>query len=166
LTVGLVAWVIMLWRRGDATTGEVVLVCTLGLSILHATRDLAVALVDVTQHMARLSEALATLLIPHELCDHLAATPLVRNGAAVTFENVGFRYSDGSPVFENFTVHLDPGQRVGLARISHTIECIGAANQRKLLCCNDLSPIRGAPRCPQSVPRISLGLNPLKDARW
>src|SRR5438128_10212804 len=53
-----------------------------------------------------------------------------------------------------------------LARISHTIECIGAANQRKLLCCNDLSPIRGAPRCPQSVPRISLGLNPLKDARW
>ena len=37
-------------RGGDARrrTGEVVLVCTLGLSILHATRDLAVALVDVT----------------------------------------------------------------------------------------------------------------------
>ena len=59
-----------------------------------------------------------------------------------------------------------PALQTLLARISHTIECIGAANQRKLLCCNDLSPIRGAPRCPQSVPRISLGLNPLKDARW
>jgi hypothetical protein len=42
------------------TTGDVILACTLGLSVLHATRDLAVALVDVTQHFARLSEAVAT----------------------------------------------------------------------------------------------------------
>ncbi len=54
LTIGLLAWAIVLWQRGAATTGEVVLVCTLGLSVLHATRDLAVALVDVTQHMAPL----------------------------------------------------------------------------------------------------------------
>jgi ATP-binding cassette subfamily B protein len=73
-----------------------------------------VALVDVTQHMARLSEALATLLIRHELRDHPAATPLVRNGAAVAFEHVGFRYPDASPVFEDFVVRLDAGQRVGL----------------------------------------------------
>ena len=64
LTIALLAWAIVLWQRGGATTGDVVLVCTLGLSILHATRDLAVALVDVTQHVARLSEALATLLHP------------------------------------------------------------------------------------------------------
>ncbi len=50
LTIALLAWVIVLWQRGGATTGDVVLVCTLGLSILSATRDLAVALVDVTQH--------------------------------------------------------------------------------------------------------------------
>jgi len=114
LTVGLVAWAILMWQRGAASTGAVVLVCTLGLSILHATRDLAVALVDVTQHMARLSEALATLLTPHELRDHPAATTLVRNGAAVRFENVGFRYPGGAPVFEDFAVHIEPGQRVGL----------------------------------------------------
>src|SRR5499427_5260085 len=69
LTIALLAWAIRLWEQGAATTGDVVLVCTLGMSVLHATRDLAVALVDVTQHMARLSEALATLLVPHELCD-------------------------------------------------------------------------------------------------
>jgi len=49
LTLGLLAWAIMLWEQGAATTGDVVLVCTLGLSVLHATRDLAVALVDITQ---------------------------------------------------------------------------------------------------------------------
>ena len=67
LTIGLLAWSIVLWQRGSVTTGDVVLACTLGLSVLHATRDLAVALVDVTQHIARLSEALATLLVPHQL---------------------------------------------------------------------------------------------------
>src|SRR5207247_6127303 len=46
LTIALLAWAIVLWENGLATTGDVVLVCTLGLSILHATRDLAVALVD------------------------------------------------------------------------------------------------------------------------
>jgi hypothetical protein len=53
-----------------------------------------------------------------------------------------------------------------LARISHTTECIGVANQRKPLCRNNSSSIRGAPRCRQSVARISLDLNLLKAARW
>src|SRR3954463_16469778 len=38
LTVALLYWAVTLWQAGNATTGDVVLVCTLGLSILHATR--------------------------------------------------------------------------------------------------------------------------------
>src|ERR1700756_767040 len=77
LTIALLAWVIALWQRGGASTGDVVLVCTLGLCILSATRDLAVALVDVTQHFARLTEAIATLLLPHELRGHRLQQHLV-----------------------------------------------------------------------------------------
>ena len=114
LTIALLAWVITLWQQGGATTGDVVLVCTLGLSILSATRDLAVALVDVTQHVARLTEAIATLLLPHELKDHPEAEPLVRSGAAVAFNNVAFHYPGGVQVFEKFNLRIQPGQRVGL----------------------------------------------------
>jgi ATP-binding cassette subfamily B protein len=114
LIVGLAAWAILLWQRGAATTGDVVLACTLGLSILHATRDLAVALVDVTQHIARLAEALETLLVPHELRDHPEATPLVKHAARVAFENVVFRYPDGHEIFDGLSLELEPGQRVGL----------------------------------------------------
>ena len=114
LTIGLLAWAIVLWQRGDATTGDVVLVCTLGLSILSATRDLAVALVDVTQHVARLTEAIATLLLPHELQDHPAAEPLVKAGAAIALNNVSFRYPGGPKVFNRFSLRLQAGQRVGL----------------------------------------------------
>jgi ATP-binding cassette, subfamily B, bacterial len=114
LIIALLAWAIVLWQNGAATAGDVVLVCTLGLSILHATRDLAVALVDVTQHLARLSEALATLLIPHRLRDHPEATSLVRSGATVEFENLDFCYPDGRRVFSDFSLRIEPGQRVGL----------------------------------------------------
>src|SRR5438105_3536591 len=114
LIIALLAWAIVLWQNGTATAGDVVLVCTLGLSILHATRDLAVALVDVTQHLARLSEALATLLVPHRLRDHPQATSLVRSGTTVVFENVDFCYPDRRRVFTNFNLRIEPGQRVGL----------------------------------------------------
>ncbi len=114
LTVGLLAWAIVLWQRGAASTGDVVLACTLGLSVLHATRDLAVALVDVTQHTSRLSEALATLLLPHALRDHPEALRLVRQGASVAFETISFSYSNPSVVFENLSLRIEPGQRVGL----------------------------------------------------
>ncbi len=114
LVTGLLAWGILLWQGGAVTTGDVVLICTLGIAILHATRDLAVALVDVTQHMARLAEALATLLIPHELRDHPEAEALVKRGADVVFDNISFRYPDGREVFTELNLHIEFGQRVGL----------------------------------------------------
>lgn len=114
LTIALLAWVITLWQQGAATTGDVVLVCTLGITILSATRDLAVALVDVTQHVARMTEAIATLLLPHELKDHPDAEPLVRSGAAVAFNNVAFHYPGGVQVFDKFSLRIKAGQRVGL----------------------------------------------------
>jgi ATP-binding cassette subfamily B protein len=114
VTIGLLAWAIVLWQRGAATTGDVVLACTLGLTILHATRDLAVALVDATQHLARLAEALPALLVPHDMLDHPQAKPLVQNGARLNFERVSFRYPGGHGVFSNFSLKVEPGQRVGL----------------------------------------------------
>jgi ATP-binding cassette, subfamily B, bacterial len=114
LALSLLAWAIMLWQTDAATTGDVVLICTLGIAVLHATRDLAVALVDITQHIARLSEALATLLVPHELRDHPEATPLERRGASVKFEHVQFRYGEGLQIFEDLNLSFMPGERVGL----------------------------------------------------
>ncbi len=114
LTICLLAWAILLWQDGRISTGDVVLACTLGMSVLHATRDLAVALVDVTQHLARLSEAISTLLVPHDLRDHPEATALPRSGASVEIRNVAFRYPGGARVFDNLNIRIEPGQRVGL----------------------------------------------------
>jgi ATP-binding cassette subfamily B protein len=114
LTVAVFAWAIVLWQRGLVSAGDVVLVCTLGFTVLHATRDLAVALVDVTQHMARLAEAIATLLQPHDLREHPKAVPLVPRRKGVTFENVSFTYPGSRQVLENFGLTVASGRRTGL----------------------------------------------------
>ncbi len=118
LTVAILAWAILLWQGGHATTGDVVLVCTLGFTVLHATRDLAVALVDVTQHLARLAEAIATLLKPHDLRDPEEAPHLVARRAGVVFEDVSFGYPGGGKVFERFGLSIGAGQRTGLVGTS------------------------------------------------
>jgi ATP-binding cassette subfamily B protein len=114
LTLCLLAWALRLWQHGLASAGDVVMVCTLGMSVLSATRDLAVALVDVTQHLARLSEALLTLLVPHQLRDHPEAVPLVHHGADISFANVSFGYPTGQQVFENLNLRIRSGEKVGL----------------------------------------------------
>jgi ATP-binding cassette subfamily B protein len=114
LTLGLLVWAILLWQAGAATAGDVVLVSTLGFGILHGTRDLAVALVNITEHLARLSEAIAALLLPHEVRDLPAAAPLAGPRGAVEFEGVRFAYPRGRRVFEGFSLRIAAGQRVGL----------------------------------------------------
>src|SRR5207253_4831780 len=108
------AWAVELWDQGQATVGDVVLVSTLGLAVLHATRDLAIALVDVIQHIARLSEALTTLLVPHDLQDHPQARPLHPASTAAAFSNVRFDYPDGRRVFDAFDLNIHAGERIGL----------------------------------------------------
>ncbi|MEZ0604194.1 ABC transporter ATP-binding protein [Paraburkholderia sp. IW21] len=114
LSAGLLGWTLLLWSQGRATTGDVVLVGSLGFAILHGTRDLAVALVDLTQHVARLGEATQTLLIPHEMAERGNTEPLLIEKATLDFDNVTFAYSGRRPILSELNLHIRAGERVGL----------------------------------------------------
>src|SRR5262245_65890094 len=112
LTLGLLAWVLLLWQQGRATTGDVILVCTLGISVLHATRDLAIALVDVTQHAARFAEALEKLLVPHQMHDRPGGKALARGGISIKFERVVFGYVAWPRFFRDMDLKIVMGLKV------------------------------------------------------
>jgi ATP-binding cassette subfamily B protein len=115
VTTALLAWVLRDWSLGHVSTGDVVLTTTLGFTVLHGTRDLAMALVDTVQHIARLEEALATLLVPHDLCDADNASSLLRPRGRVEFNNVSFAYPGTQrPILEQFDLKIEAGTRVGL----------------------------------------------------
>ena len=118
LTAGVVGWGILLWQNGHASVGDLVLVAALAFGILHGTRDLAVALVDLTQHIARLDEAIGTLLVPHAMPDRPNARPLAAGPGDVVFEHATFAYPGRAPVLKDFNLEIEPGQRVGLVGYS------------------------------------------------
>ena len=114
VTAGVLVWAVMLWRAGRISTGDVVLTTTLGFTVLHASRDLAMALVDLLQHFAKLGEAVRVLGLPHEMTDAPDAKPLIELGGSVAFERVSFAYPDGHVVLHDFDLHIPAGQKVGL----------------------------------------------------
>jgi ATP-binding cassette, subfamily B, bacterial len=114
VTAGVLAWAVLLWRAGSISTGDVVLTTTLGFTVLHASRDLAMAMVDLLQHFAKLGEAVKVLGLPHEMVDAPDAKPLIDLGGSVTFDNVSFSYPNGERVLQDFNLKIPPGQTVGL----------------------------------------------------
>ncbi|ASL47138.1 ATM1-type heavy metal exporter [Burkholderia sp. AD24] len=114
LSACVLGWTVWLWSIDQATTGDVVLIGSLGFSILHGSRDIAVAFVDLTQHVARLGEASETLLIPHSMAEPTKAVPLDVREAMVDFDNVTFAYPGRRPVLNSLNLHIEAGERVGL----------------------------------------------------
>ena len=114
VTAGVLTWSVVLWREQRITTGDVVLATTLGFTVLHASRDFAMAMVDLLQQFAKLGEAIRELGRPHEMPDAPNARPLISLGGSISFLDVCFSYPGSERVLRDFTLHIPAGQRVGL----------------------------------------------------
>jgi ATP-binding cassette subfamily B protein len=114
VTAGVLVWSVELWRRGKISTGDVVLTTTLGFTVLHASRDFAMALVDMVQQFAKLGEAAQVLGLPHEMQDAPGARPLVVRGGNIQFNHLSFSYPSGQQVLRDFDLEVPAGQKVGL----------------------------------------------------
>ena len=114
VTAGVLVWAVELWRRHQISTGDVVLTTTLGFTVLHASRDFAMALVDIVQQFAKLGEAVQVLGLPHEMHDAPDAKPLVITHGHIMFRDVSFSYPNQQHVLNNFSLDVPGGQKVGL----------------------------------------------------
>ena len=110
----MLVWALMLWKAGQVTAGDVVVVSTLVFRILHGSRDLAVALVEIEQHVNYLGQTLKVVGVAHEVVDAPDAKPFQRQAGAVRFENVTFGYDPMKPVLREFDLDIPAGQKVGV----------------------------------------------------
>lgn len=107
-------WALLLWKAGSITAGSVVVVSTLVFRILHGSRDLAVALVEIEQHVNYLGETLRVVGVAHEVIDREDAATFRRGPGAIRFENVTFGYGSGKTVLKDFSLDIPAGQKVGV----------------------------------------------------
>ena len=110
----MLVWALTLWKSGSISAGDVVVISTLVFRILHGSRDLAVALVEIEQHVNYLGQTLRVVGVPHEVVDVDDAAPFRRGGGAVRFEGVTFGYAENKPILRDFNLDIPAGQKVGV----------------------------------------------------
>jgi ATP-binding cassette, subfamily B, bacterial len=111
---GMLAWTLYLWSKGQVSPGDVILTVSISFRILHGSRDFAFAVVNATQFIARIAEAIQVIGESHNVVDEPAAGQLMRLGGSIEFAHVDFSYPGGNRVFHDFNLRIEPGQRVGL----------------------------------------------------
>ncbi|VEF10901.1 ABC transporter-like protein [Pseudomonas fluorescens] len=112
----MLGWAILLWRQGQVTAGDVVMVSALTFRILHGSRELALALVEASQQMGVITETLAIIAQPHELSD--APEELAPTRGGIKLVDVSYAYPGGRQVFNHLYLDIPAGQSVGIAGTS------------------------------------------------
>ena len=66
----------------------------------------------------RMNAAWSLISTPHEIQDSPIAYPLQLKKGQIQFDNVNFSYRNGQRIFENLSVTISAGQRIGLVGFS------------------------------------------------
>ncbi len=108
------ALTVHLWRQGQATIGDFVLVQAFLLQIFHRLWDFGRIIRDLYRRFADAAEMTEILQLPHEVQDTLAAKPLAVAHGRIEFTRVSFTYANTRTVIRNFSLAIAPGEKVGL----------------------------------------------------
>jgi ATP-binding cassette subfamily B protein len=114
-TAGIVlSWAILLWSSGRITPGDVVVVSTLTFRVMHGSRDLAIALVELAQQFGFIDETLRTIGQPQTVLDEPDAPAIVPLGGSVEFRGVSFSYPGSREAIHQLDLTIEAGQKVGI----------------------------------------------------
>ncbi len=102
------------WLHGRISAGTVVLVQTYMVSVFSSLWDVGNSLGQFMKRAAEMQEIVDIFEMPVTVQDPIHPEPLAMNHGKIDFENVSFAYSEGRVIFENLTLHVAAGERIGI----------------------------------------------------
>ena len=118
LKIGTLYYSLSLWSQGKISAADFVVATSLSLLIISEARNLSKRFLEFFEHVGNVSNGVGTIVQPHELVDRdNAIAPTITQGQ-IEFRRVNFSYSEGKTVFNNLSVTLQPGERIGLVGFS------------------------------------------------
>jgi ATP-binding cassette subfamily B protein len=108
-------WAVRAWTVHAITPGDLVVVITLTLRILHGSRDVALALIDASLHVGYIEETLQVIrAIPKPLEVPARARRQGRRAGQIAFDDVTFGYDPARPVLRRISLQVKSGEKVGI----------------------------------------------------
>jgi ATP-binding cassette subfamily B protein len=108
----------VLYAKGQVTLGDFSFIITLSISILWNLWFLTGQFVNFSEEVGRCQQALRIIEEPIGIQDAPHAQPLQINHAKIEFRNVYFHFNKGKSLFQNKSVIIPAGQKVGLVGFS------------------------------------------------
>ncbi|WP_322015504.1 ABC transporter ATP-binding protein [Paraburkholderia sp. J12] len=106
---------LILWARGLASVGDITFALTLFFLLKGYLRDVGMHVRNLQRSVNDMEELVMLDAQPLGIDDKPNAPPIVVDRGDIRFENMTFHYGTiERPLYENLTLRIKPGERVGL----------------------------------------------------
>ncbi|MDB5613644.1 MAG: multidrug transporter ATP-binding protein [Devosia sp.] len=106
---------LLLWQQGAATPGDITFVLTMFFVLQGHLRDVGQHIRNLQRSVNDMEELVALDRQTYGIEDKKGAPEIRIGEGAIAFDNVTFQYgSHRTPLYRDFSVKIEPGQRVGL----------------------------------------------------
>lgn len=112
LEFGIFYFAVDVWRQGDITVGDFVLIQAYLLKVFWRIWDFGKLIRDYYEAMADAEEMTDILETPHEIVDVKNAKNLEVKNGAINFKEVSFYYHKTRPIIKQFDLSIKAGERV------------------------------------------------------
>ncbi len=114
LIMGSAGIALTLWSRGEVGIGAVAAVTAMVLRLHGMSHWIMWEMTSLFEHVGTVQDGINTLSTMQLVRDAPDARPLLVRHGDIRFERAGFAYGGQQPVLEDFSLHIRPGEKVGL----------------------------------------------------
>jgi ATP-binding cassette subfamily B protein len=115
LRTAVTLYAVLLWWRGAATPGDVTFVLTSYFIVHGYLRDIGQHVANMQRSVNEMEEMVHMHSQPLGISNHPGAVPIRVGDGEIVFDHVTFRYgAHATPLFEDFSLRIEAGERVGL----------------------------------------------------
>jgi ATP-binding cassette subfamily B protein len=106
---------LLLWARGQAGVGDITFALTMFFMLQGYLRDVGMHIRNLQRSVNDMEELVSLESQPLGIEDRPGAGPIAIGKGEIRFEHVTFHYgTKATPLYDNFSVRIAPGERVGL----------------------------------------------------
>ncbi len=106
------------WSHGWVTLGDFTLIGMLSLSMLGFIWYASFQMSTFVREAGKMQAALSLITVSHTIKDRFNALPLMVEKGSIEFKEVTFSYAGTGPIFNQLSVKIPGGQKVGLVGFS------------------------------------------------
>ncbi|RJG42323.1 ABC transporter ATP-binding protein [Motilimonas pumila] len=108
---GLSIW---LWMQEAISVGAIAIAVALALRLNGMAQWVMWEVSALFENMGTVTDGMNTLSKPLQIQDKEGAKPITVNNGEIALQQVGFHYGENKGVIDNLSLHIRPGQKIGL----------------------------------------------------